>query len=69
MNSYLVIYEKSEQGYSAYVPDLPGCTSAGGSKEEVKTNIAAAIKLYLEVLKEDGVKAPAKNTESEIVTV
>ena len=25
---YLVIVEKSENGFSAYVPDLPGCASA-----------------------------------------
>jgi len=26
---YAVIYEKTDTGYSAYVPDLPGCIAAG----------------------------------------
>ena len=26
---YLIIIEKSETGYSAYSPDLPGCVSTG----------------------------------------
>ena len=46
-------YEKSKDGYSAYVPDLPGCTSAGSSREEIKSNIIEAINLYIEVLKDD----------------
>lgn len=52
MKKYLVIYEKSPDGYSAYVPDLPGCTSAGGDREEIETNIVEAIKLHLEVMEE-----------------
>ena len=64
-----MIYEKSKEGYSAYVPDLPGCTSAGKSKQEIKTNITEAIRLYLEVLKEEGESIPHTKSESEIVTV
>ena len=30
---YNIIYEKSESGYSVYVPDLPGCTSAETNRE------------------------------------
>tara|TARA_R110002033_G_scaffold43818_3_gene86055 strand:+ start:583 stop:750 length:168 start_codon:yes stop_codon:yes gene_type:complete len=25
MTEYRIVYEKSKDGYSAYVPDLPGC--------------------------------------------
>ncbi len=32
---YLVVVEKGEQSYGAYVPDLPGCIAAGDTKEEV----------------------------------
>ena len=69
MRNYLVIYEKSRQGYSAYVPDLPGCTSAGETKQETKRNITEAIKLYLETLEEDGLSIPEENSESDIVSV
>ena len=58
MRKYLVVYEKSKDGYSAYVPDLPGCTSAGGSREEIEVNIIDAINLYIETLKEDGQEIP-----------
>lgn len=32
---YLVVIEKTSTGYSAYVPDLPGCTTVGDTKEEI----------------------------------
>jgi len=31
MHKYLVIIEKTETGFSAYVPDLPGCIATGNS--------------------------------------
>ncbi len=55
---YLVIYEKSADGYSAYVPDLPGCTSSGADKIEIEKNIVEAIQLHIEVMKEEGLPIP-----------
>ena len=66
---YLVIYEKTTDGYSAYVPDLPGCTTAGRNKEETEVNIAQAIKLYLEELEIDGKTAPEATTEAEVLSI
>jgi predicted RNase H-like HicB family nuclease len=67
MRRYLVIYEKSKDGYSAYVPDLPGCTSAGSTREEIETNIVEAISLYIETLKEDGEPIPEASSFGENV--
>lgn len=47
-----IVYEKSKDGWSAYVPDLPGCTSAGVDREEIEKNILEAIELHLEVISE-----------------
>lgn len=65
MKSYLVVFEKSSTGYSAYVPDLPGCISTGATKEETKRNIQEAIELHLEVMTEDGLPIPENNSEAE----
>ncbi len=40
---YLVVVEKSENGYGAYVPDLPGCVAAAESREEVVALIQEGI--------------------------
>lgn len=51
---YLVIIEKTDTGYSAYVPDLPGCITVGDTKEEVQAHIKEAIQLHIEGMREDG---------------
>ena len=35
MREYAVIFEKTETGWSAYAPDLPGLGVVGGSFEEI----------------------------------
>jgi len=66
---FLVIYEKSKSGFSAYVPDLPGCTSAGATKAEVEENIIEAIQFHLDGLKEDGLPIPDSISESQTVVL
>jgi hypothetical protein len=36
---YLIIFEKTGTGFSAYVPDLPGCIATGKTKNIVEKNI------------------------------
>ncbi len=45
-----IIIEKDDDGYFAYVPDLPGCQSQGDTFEEALENIREAAELYLETL-------------------
>ena len=44
----VVEYDAEVEGYAAYCPELPGCTSAGDSEEEALEDIREAITLYLE---------------------
>ena len=48
--SYTVVLEKSNNGYAAYLPDLPGCVAAGDTLEETKALIAEAVSSHLELL-------------------
>ncbi|MEM8510386.1 MAG: type II toxin-antitoxin system HicB family antitoxin [Bacteroidota bacterium] len=66
---YLVIYEKSMDGYSAYVPDLPGCTSAGADREEIERNIIEAMTLHLEVMEEEGLTIPEPSSDSQMLVI
>ncbi len=61
---YLVIIEKTDTGYSAYVPDLPGCITVGDTKEEIEKHIQEAIQLHLEGIREDGLEIPMPSTEA-----
>ena len=44
---YKVVLRHSEEGYSVYVPGLPGCWSQGNTEEEAIENIRDAISEYL----------------------
>ncbi len=66
---YMVVIEKGEDSYGAYVPDLPGCVAVGDSREEVLSLIQEAIVLHLEMLQEDGIQIPAPHSMSEYVAV
>lgn len=47
---YKVGLHESEEGFSVWVPGLPGCVSQGETEEEALTNIADAITEYLSVI-------------------
>lgn len=66
---YVVIVEKGEHGYGAYVPDLPGCVAAAETKEEVLRLIREAIEFHLEGLREEGLPIPQPSSSSEYIEV
>lgn len=51
---YAVVIEKAGEGYSGYVPDLPGCVAAGMTVEAVKAGLAEAIPFHLEGMAAEG---------------
>jgi predicted RNase H-like HicB family nuclease len=67
MKKFLTIIEKTKTGYSAYVPDLPGCVATGKTKALVEKNIYSAIQFHLEGLKSEGEKIPDTRTEGEML--
>ena len=66
---YLVVVEMGENGFGAYVPDLPGCVAAAASREEVVTLIQEAIEFHIEGLKKSGDPVPKPISRSELVDV
>jgi len=67
MHKYLIIIEKTKTGFSAYVPDLPGCIATGDSRTTVEKNIYEAVVFHIEGLKEDGLEVLMPTTESEML--
>jgi predicted RNase H-like HicB family nuclease len=67
MKKFLVIFEKTGTGYSAYVPDLPGCIATGRTKKNTEKNIFDAIQLHLEGIKEEKIRLPRIQAESEVM--
>jgi len=69
MKKYLIIVEKTDTGYSAFSPDVPGCGSVGETKDEVERNIQEAIEFHLEGLREEGYPLPEPSSYSSYVDV
>ncbi len=49
---YKVNLKKTEEGYSIWVPGLPGCWSQGKTEAEALENIKDAIQVYLKTVDE-----------------
>jgi predicted RNase H-like HicB family nuclease len=67
MTRYLVVYERTNTGYSAYVPDLPGCIATASTKKSIEKNIYESILFHLDGLKDEGLAIPQSKSESEVL--
>jgi len=66
---YAVIFEKSEAGYGAYVPDLPGCVAAAGTVDELRQLIHEAIELHLADMRATGQSIPQPSSICEYAEI
>jgi predicted RNase H-like HicB family nuclease len=66
---YLIVVEKTETGFSAYSPDLPGCVATGATREEIEQNIRDAIEFHVDGLRQEGYEVPEPSSYSTYVDV
>jgi len=64
---YFVVFEKAENNYAAYVPDLPGCVATGKTREHVERLIREAIGLHLEMVREHNEPIPRPSAWAKVV--
>ncbi len=69
MTQYTIIIEPTDTGYSAYVPDLPGCITVGDTVEETRLFMKEAISLYIDTLKDKGMPVPPPAVLSDLVAI
>jgi predicted RNase H-like HicB family nuclease len=62
---YAVVFEKTNTGYCAYIPDIDGCVAAGSTLEETRRLIGEAMGLHLY----EETEWPAAETVGEMVEV
>jgi len=66
---YAIVIEKSETGFGAFVPDLPGCVAVGDTLEATEQLIQEAIEFHLEGLREGGIPVPPPSALAQYVEV
>jgi predicted RNase H-like HicB family nuclease len=68
-NEFTAILERDGDWYVAYCPEIPGANGQGRTKEEARTNLAAAIALVLEDRREDSLRGLPADAERDTVIV
>jgi predicted RNase H-like HicB family nuclease len=68
-NEFTAIFERDEQWYVAYCPEIPGANGQGKTKDEARASLADAIALILEDRRQDALRGIPPEAELEIVTV
>ena len=57
--SYAYVIERAADGsYWAYLPDLPGCTTAADSVDQIEAQLPEAVDLYLSYYRDRGLPPP-----------
>ncbi len=64
---YAIVIEKTATGFSAFVPDLPGCIATGATRVEVETEMKGAIRFHIDGMLEDGLVIPQPTSIAEYV--
>jgi len=66
---YVVVIEKGETNYGAYVPDLPGCVAVGDTIDQVEERIRSAIEFHIRGMREDGLEVPSPSSIAKEIDV
>jgi predicted RNase H-like HicB family nuclease len=69
MSTYTVFIEPTKTGFSAYVPDLPGCVAAASTLEETRELIKKAIEFHIEGMRMNGEDVPEPTRHVERIEV
>ena len=64
-----VVIERTSTGYSAYSPDVPGCTSVGETEEETRRNFQSPLTAHFEAMREVGEEIPEPSSSVDYVEV
>jgi predicted RNase H-like HicB family nuclease len=65
---FVYLIEKANDGsYSAYVPDLPGCTTSGETGDEVRRNMKNAVDSYINSLREHNERVTPPTMTADVV--
>ena len=62
---YLVVIEKTRTGYSAYVPDLPGCVAGARTRPATMRLMRQAIEMHLQDMRSRRQRVPRPSARAE----
>jgi predicted RNase H-like HicB family nuclease len=54
----IIYWDAEDQIFVVEIPELPGCTAHGATKQVALQNVEEAAQLWLETAREDGIEIP-----------
>jgi predicted RNase H-like HicB family nuclease len=67
MNKYLVVVEKANRNFAAYLPDVPGCVATGKTRDQVLDRIQKALAMHVDGMREDGLPLPEAVSSADYI--
>ena len=68
-NEFTAIFERDQEWFIAYCPEIPGANGQGRSKEDARKSLAEAITLILDDRREEGLRGVPPDAERETIIV
>jgi predicted RNase H-like HicB family nuclease len=69
LKRYPLVIERTNTGYSAFSPDVPGCAAVGDTEEETRRNFQDALTAHFEAMREIGEPIPEPRSSVDYVEV
>jgi predicted RNase H-like HicB family nuclease len=66
MSQYEIIFERTNSGYGAHAPDLPGCIATGKTLPLTRKRMNEAIEAHLRAMREDGDRIPEPSRVADV---
>lgn len=66
---YLVVIEKTADGFGAWLPDLPGCVALGTTLKQVLALMEETIDLHVQSMVRDGEVVPLPSARVALIEV
>ena len=68
-HEFTAVYERDDDWRVACCPEVPGANGQGRTKDEARESLAEAIRLILEVRRDEGLQGVPQDAERETITV
>jgi predicted RNase H-like HicB family nuclease len=66
---YAVIIERTNTGFSAFSPDVPGCAAVGETEDETRRNFQDALAAHFDAMREIGEPIPEPQSSVDYVEI
>ncbi len=66
---YPIVIERTETGFSAYSPDVPGCVAVGDTEDDTRLSFQDALSAHFEAMREIGEPIPQPHTSVDYVEI